>query len=137
MFQNRTGNWQYAPTPEDSIKACADIEHQIRDWGYPDALALKLNLIVEELFLNTLKYGTQDSDHLKIGISLQEDREKHILLTYQDTGPEFNPLDQDVDPDPENQIGGRGLFLIKGMSQAAQFIREDGWNRLILEFTAD
>ncbi len=134
MLQNRSANWEYNPTTKDSVQACADLEQTALEWGYPKSLALNLNLIVEELFLNTINHGVTETCQPDIQISLDGNDPSLLKLTYQDSGAEYNILEHEEEQDPETRIGGRGTALIKGLAQSVQFQRLNGWNYLYLEF---
>lgn len=49
-----------------------------------------------------------------------------------DRGSKFNPFAQPVPPPDELRHGGRGLFLIRSSVDECEYVREDGWNRILL-----
>jgi anti-sigma regulatory factor (Ser/Thr protein kinase) len=87
--------------------------------------------VIEEIFTNTVCHGYgQDCDE-PVWISA-ENNNGNLCITYQDTGPAFNPLDRTVDrvaPD----IGGLGITLVERLAQAS-YRYENGRNTLTLKF---
>jgi anti-sigma regulatory factor (Ser/Thr protein kinase) len=106
--------------------------------GIPSADALRLTLIVEELFTNTVKHGHGgDSDAIvTLLVALRED---HVSLLYEDRAPPHDPmarlrtLGRDADVTlGDRRIGGLGLLLVASLSEEARYAREDDRNRLWL-----
>lgn len=95
--------------------------------------SLRLQLVVEELFINTITHGHHgDSEHA-VGLSLGRD---HSILSvrYEDDAPPF-----DISKIGQNfrstvEAGGQGLALIHGMSQAIRYQRQDERNITEIEF---
>ena len=99
---------------------------------------LRLSLIVEELFTNTVMHGhCGDSDApVRIGLG---GNQLHFELLYEDTAPAFDPLDeaarataaQDQDLS-ERTVGRFGLVLVASMASSSSYAREQDRNRLRL-----
>jgi len=96
------------------------------------------NLAIEELVTNCIKYGYDDSaEHLiEIELTLSDGQ---LEITVTDDGHPFNPLEL---PEPntnlpieERPIGGLGIHLLRKMSDAMDYTRADGRNRLTLRKT--
>jgi anti-sigma regulatory factor (Ser/Thr protein kinase) len=92
---------------------------------------LRVELVVEELFTNTVHHGYgQDCDQ-PVWIAA-DSRDGSLCITYQDAAPAHNPLNR-----PANRIlppvGGLGITLIENFAQA-RYLYEDGRNTLILTF---
>ena len=95
--------------------------------------SLRLNLVVEELFTNTIKHGHRGDCDCLVWIALEAQVE-HVTLTYLDQAPPFNPfgmmgthLDGGVE---QRKIGGLGLLLAKELSVTSEYARLFGRNRL-------
>lgn len=109
------------------------VEHGVaRDDG------LRLALVVEELFTNTVTHGHGGNSDAPVCIGLGAGP-SHIELSYEDTAPPFDPIDHlarsaiDVDADvPDRPIGHVGIALVVRMAARASYAREHGWNRLQL-----
>lgn len=128
---------QAFPVQEQALASALDyIEARGRDLRLPGALSLKLRLIVEELFTNTLRHAPAD-DSVRLGLACDG---RQLRLSYEDGGPEYNPfakldhgqLDQPV---PDRPVGRLGLVLIDGMAEAVSYERRGGRNciRVVLE----
>lgn len=99
------------------------------------APSLRLNLILEELFINTVKHGHRGDSDFFIWILLSE-RQHEVAVTYMDQGAPFNPLAMskaqlDVPPD-ERRIGGLGVYLTRELTVASDYAYLYGRNRLRL-----
>ena len=99
---------------------------------------LRLSLVVEELFTNTVVHGHGgDCDEpVRIGLSASP---SHIDLSYQDSAPPFDPLEHlarcPIDPDLiDRPVGRVGIALVVGMAVRAGYARDNGSNRLNLTF---
>jgi len=82
-------------------------------------------IAVTESVHNAIRHGNQGdaSKNVHLTLSLQEDT---IRFTVQDEGPGFN---HEILPDPtapENldQPGGRGIFLMKHLSDEVKFLND-------------
>ena len=100
---------------------------------------LRLTLIVEELFTNTVVHGYGGESDGPIYISLHPDGDA-VGLLYEDAAPQYDPLSQvsgsaaklaaSVDSRP---IGILGVHLIRQLTEGARYAHEDGRNRLWLQ----
>ena len=106
--------------------------------GVGPADALRITLVVEELFTNTVEHGYHgDSDALvRLVLALDGDA---VALLYEDRAPPHDPLVRlpaaTTDPDAtlgSRPIGGLGMLLVTQLAAAARYAREDGCNRLWL-----
>lgn len=95
-----------------------------------------IELVVEEAVVNVCKYAYPEGDgEVEIRCEGAENA-LHILVA--DSGIPFNVLDA-AEPDLcadilERQVGGLGCFLIRSMSDRAEYRREGGRNLLQLTF---
>ena len=104
--------------------------------GRPDLL--RLTLIVEELFTNTVVHGYGGESDAPIYVSLRPDRDA-VGLLYEDAAPQYDPLSQlslaaanlaaSVESRP---IGKLGVHLVGHLTDSARYAREGGRNRLWL-----
>jgi anti-sigma regulatory factor (Ser/Thr protein kinase) len=104
----------------------------------PPAADYLANLAIEELVTNCIKYGYDDSSEHLIEIELKLS-DGQLEITVTDDGHPFNPLEL---PEPntslpieERPIGGLGIHLLRKMSDAMDYTRADGRNRLTLRKT--
>ena len=97
--------------------------------------ALRLRLVVEELFTNTVEHGHRGECDRPVGLALAL-AEDAVALHYEDDAPPFDPTPRlaaqpDESPDSES-AGGRGLRLVAGIAASLDYRREDGLNRIML-----
>ncbi len=100
--------------------------------------ALRIALIVEELFTNTVVHGHGGDCDAPIRIGLGADA-VHLELVYEDTAPPFDPLARaarstvDLEADvADRPVGHLGLALVVQMAARCSYQRETGLNRLRL-----
>lgn len=116
----------------------AFIEAWCGRYGIAPADALRLTLIVEELFTNTVKHGHGgDSDAtVTLRVTLRDDS---VSLLYEDRAPPHDPIARlralSADADAtlgDRRVGGLGLLLVASLSCDARYAREEDCNRLWL-----
>lgn len=81
---------------------------------------LKINFIVEEIFVNIVNYSKTDF----ITVNVEYDKPT-FTIEFIDSGIKFNPLLKES-PDPPNdideaQIGGLGIFLTKELADEIEY----------------
>ena len=101
------------------------------DW--PPDLIFKVNLVLDELWVNVVHYSGATGD---VEVSLDTDANE-VRLEIADDGRPFDPLSEAVEPDldaalDERPIGGLGIFLVREMMDELHYRREDGKNRLAM-----
>ena len=105
----------------------------------PRALSSKLvyavNLILEEILMNIIKYGYDDEDSHQIEVQIGVEEEE-VALTVIDDGKEFNPL---TIPGPDRSKSamdrleeGLGLQFVRHMRNAMEYRREEDKNILTI-----
>lgn len=99
----------------------------------PPRAAYVVDLALEEMVTNIIKYGYDDEDVHDIGVRV-EVLEREILITLEDDGHEFDPLQAPEPEKPdsihERKIGGLGIHLVRNMAAGMTYRREDGRNIL-------
>lgn len=92
-----------------------------------------LDLVLEELLSNTIKYGYDDALPHTIAITFSVGSD-HLKLTVVDDGHEFDPRGDYVadvtKPLQDRKVGGVGLLLVKSLSRGMDYRRESGRNIL-------
>ncbi len=123
-------NATFVATNAASSDACAHAEGWARNAGLTEVQILRLVLVIEELFTNTIKHGYCEESNRPVHISLGY-RDALIMLDYRDQAPPFDPIHaeptiaRDIPPD---QVGGMGLQLIQTLGFDARYAYEAGWN---------
>ena len=103
--------------------------------------ALRLTLIVEELFTNTVIHGYQGDCDAAIRVALSVEPGA-VTLLYEDAAPRYDPLSRltaGIDKDAtigSRSVGGLGILLITQIAENARYEHEDGWNRLWLRLSS-
>lgn len=133
MQLKESRNWSYRTALDDSKQACCDVEEQAGNWKIAEEIILKLNLVTEELFQNTINHAVPRNENGRVEISMTLEDDK-LILNYREQAPFFDPLKHEYDDTEEETVGGRGILLIVGMSINAAFSRTNDWNCLRLEF---
>lgn len=96
-------------------------------------LIYAVNLILEEIIVNIIKYGYDDEDSHEIQVRIEVEQDE-VALTVVDDGKEFNPL---TVPPPDRSKSamerieeGLGLQFVRHMRNAMEYRREEGKNIL-------
>ncbi|HEX4926856.1 MAG TPA: ATP-binding protein [Burkholderiales bacterium] len=99
----------------------------------PRSSALRLNLVLEELFVNTVRHGHRGDCDQPVWITLQQDGAT-VEVTYEDTGPPFNPYAH-VERSAAREggkIGGLGVLLTQELAANRDYAYIFGRNRIRL-----
>ena len=104
--------------------------------GVPPEILLNVNLALDEVITNIIRYAHGDGRQHPIDVRLAI--ESGVLTAQvEDDGRPFNPLDVPV-PDlnaslDERPIGGLGIHLVRTMMTSVEYRRENGRNVLIMK----
>jgi len=106
------------------------------DCGLARTACLRLNLVVEELFTNTVKHGHRGDCDAPVWIAVSREGDK-LQLVYEDKAPPFNPYARlrEVTPDMTlemRKIGGLGVLLTKELAASRDYAYLFGRNRILL-----
>ncbi len=126
-----------APAVLDSLPLVRDYAmSRAREAGVPDQVLSRLDLVIEEVFVNVTNHAYDDGNG-DVEIECAPSGRK-FCCTIRDTGSPFNPLDtpqpakdQDIDQRP---IGGLGLFFVSEMTDDRSYERRGDTNELTLCF---
>ena len=101
---------------------------------------LRLTLLVEELFTNTVihGHGADSEEPVRLECEVTPGR---IALIYEDTGPPHDPFAQIIAPDDaaeveDRPVGGLGVLLVSAMAQQVEYRRAGDRNRISLVIEA-
>ena len=112
---------------------CAQVNNLAHVDNFPKQLVFCLNVCLEEIVSNIIKYAYNDDEPHKIDIRLEIANEI-ITLTIIDDGHEFNPLEAekpDINSDIKHRkVGGIGIFLTCKMANKITYARKDDKNIL-------
>lgn len=100
----------------------------------PPDVAMHIDIVLDELLVNTISYGYPDGRAGTISLRMQVDDD--VTIVIEDDGDAFDPLSVDT-PDLEadlehREIGGLGVHFVRTMMDTVDYQRIDGVNRLTL-----
>lgn len=122
----------------DTVSAAqAFLAQALRRNGVAADLVARAELILEELFRNSVLHGYRGEPHGAIWIGSTSEP---AAFWYEDEGPPFDPLSAMPEaggalpgrPIGEQPVGGIGLLLIRKMARRAEYSRRQGRNRLVI-----
>ena len=123
---------------EGLAEAIAFVEEFCIDRGVAAGDGLRLSLVVEELFTNTVVHGHGGGSDAPVRLALRADA-SHLELSYEDSAPPFDPVAHaarsPVDPAAaiaDRPIGHLGLALVVDMAERISYVRVDDCNRIVL-----
>lgn len=125
-------------TVKNTLESISELEKFVAafatEYGLSDALAMKLNLAMEETLSNIIFYAYPPGEKGLVTIEI-ECRHHEVAFTITDEGVPFNPLTEAEEVDitrntGERPVGGLGIFLLKQIMDDIDYIRTDGKNRL-------
>jgi serine/threonine-protein kinase RsbW len=122
---------------------------EVREWaeafataaGADRAVVLRVILVLEELFTNTVTHGYPVGIEGPVWVTLAREAGA-IEVTYEDQAPAFDPLTDAPVPSEhplaheERPLGGLGVALIRGLSASARYARVGDRNRVTLTIAA-
>lgn len=128
MFPSRLEAWK---------SARAFIEDFCRGAQVQRETCLKTNLVVEELFLNTVKHGHRGGSDAPVWITLTAE-DGQVSLAFEDNAPPFNPFARATREMLEalaetRREGGLGVILAHGLTASADYTYIFGRNRIRLK----
>lgn len=104
--------------------------------GLPREGCLRLTLLVEELFTNTVThgYGADSDAPVRLECEVTPGR---IMLIYEDTAPAHDPFAAMTTPDPtapveDRPVGGLGVLFVSAMARQVEYRRVGDRNRISL-----
>jgi serine/threonine-protein kinase RsbW len=101
---------------------------------HPDT-EFKIDLALEEVFTNIVRYGYDDNHPHEIVVRFKGNRDS-VRISVEDDGRHFNPLLApvvDVTAElAERRIGGLGIHLVRSLLDQVRYQRRPVGNRLIL-----
>jgi serine/threonine-protein kinase RsbW len=98
--------------------------------------SLRLRLLIEELFTNTLDHGYGGDSEAPVDVVFEVGPDA-IELTYEDAAPPHDPFAGLTPPDEraaveERRVGGLGVLLVAAMAEQVRYRRAGDRNRISL-----
>lgn len=99
----------------------------------------KIDLVVEEIFINIVKYAYSDEvGDVDIEVKAIDDK---VVISFEDTGVAFNPLEiEEADvtlPIEEREIGGLGIYMVRKIMDNVEYMHKENKNVLVIEKNID
>ena len=126
------------PSASELDKIFAEVESLAERENWSSTLVYRVNLVLEEIVLNTIDHGHHnDLQDIDIILTSEEDA---LTIEITDNGLSFDPrnasLNHSLDaPLEERPIGGLGLYLVNTLMDKLHYKREEGRNHLTLVTT--
>jgi len=117
------------------IALLRDAEAFLRQRGLNERAIYIVNVVLEEVLTNILKYAYEDSgEHLiRVELALGE---QDVRIIVKDDGRQFDPLSVPQprmnEPISDCQPGGLGIHLIRNFSDSTEYVREDNLNKFAI-----
>lgn len=119
------------------FKAIAQTEEECFSRGIPKESTFLINLCIEEIVTNTLKYGSFGKNAINIQIIIDFNPHDYMLTISDDANP-FNPLKEAPSPDLESSIeerklGGLGIYLLRNMTRSIEYEFCNNKNKIFIK----
>ena len=113
----------------------AEIARFCREHSLGEEAEFELNLVLEELFTNSIRHGGCAGMENAVHVRLQL-HNNGVHVEYSDRGMAFDPLSAPP-PDLETRleerpVGGLGIHLLRQIMREVAYRREGGWNRIAM-----
>jgi len=97
---------------------------------------LRIALVAEELFTNSVKHGYGGDSAMRVWLTLQP-QDGACRLVYEDAAPAYDPFSDLANPDLETPVDGRavgglGVLLVARFSRSHEYTRAGDRNRISL-----
>lgn len=112
-------------------RIAAFVERFCSEAGIPRDRGLRLNLVLEELFVNTIRHGHRGERDAPVWISLDVENGA-VKVAYEDNAPAFNPLAYRA-ANAGSKVGGLGVLLTRELAASRDYAYLFGRNRVRLE----
>ena len=120
-------------------RLAARVEEFCAQNSLPEEAPFQLNLVLEELFVNTIRHGgcegVNDSTHIELNAGAGG-----VHVEFRDRGTPFDPTSAPpadlLQPLEERRGGGLGIHLVREIMREVQYRREGEWNRLSMVLPA-
>jgi serine/threonine-protein kinase RsbW len=121
--------------PKELSRLMGQVEALLLSHSLGDPVVYRVNLILEEILTNIIKYAYQDEKAHEILVRLHLDDDL-IRLHFEDDGIAFDPR-QAAEPDlnrplEETRIGGLGLHLVRANAERIEYQRQGVKNHLTI-----
>jgi anti-sigma regulatory factor (Ser/Thr protein kinase) len=124
-----------ASTPAGCSEVTRLVAQRLTAWAVGDRPRYIVELVLEEILTNITRHAYANTVAGQIDVHLQR-RPETIVLAFEDSGPAFDPTRRDASPAggalETATIGGRGILMVRNLTQSMRYERCNGQNRLEL-----
>ncbi|MEM9044510.1 MAG: ATP-binding protein [Pseudomonadota bacterium] len=126
------------PVLEQTVDVAEWVDATMTAQGETASAVNRMQIVCEELIVNTIVHGQNDEKSGKIRVTLQFKPEE-VLLQINYGGIEFDPFHEAELPDldaiaEDRPVGGLGVFLVRSMSETQSYERIEDRNEIRLTF---
>ncbi len=123
-------------TIDDVTTVTEFIESELEKIGCPMKTIIQINIAIDEMFSNIVKYGYPDAPGPVNVRFIGKEGSPSVYIRFEDEGIPYNPLTKE-DPDitlsaEERNIGGLGIFMVKKTMDDIKYKYEEGKNILTI-----
>lgn len=109
------------------------VKNTLLEYGCNAKVIMQISLAMEELFVNIANYAYSNGEGI-CRVTIDYDGEKKVMITVEDSGIPFNPLEKD-EPNitlsaEEREVGGLGIFITKKIMDQIEYQYENQKNKL-------
>ncbi|MBU1248796.1 MAG: ATP-binding protein [Proteobacteria bacterium] len=123
---------------EVRIAAC-DADHDLKARGVAERVRYAVQLVIEELMTNSIKYAFHDDEEHAIGLTMAVEDET-VRITLTDDGDPFDPSCDPQNglcrPIPKPSQGGMGIMMVRTICDSITYQRENGRNVVQVDIAA-
>jgi anti-sigma regulatory factor (Ser/Thr protein kinase) len=129
-------NREYPRLKEFADRAC-------KQAGCSPGQRMRVQLVLEELFSNTVKYGRRDGIPVSVAIAVEFGHEEPMTVHYEDDAPQHDAFDQSEDADElkatltKRRVGGLGILLIRELGKNVSYAWSGGKNHVTFSVATD
>ncbi|MGC1481534.1 MAG: ATP-binding protein [Chthoniobacterales bacterium] len=113
-------------TFDDLVRLSRQSTNFLEEHNTPKSAIFAVELTIEELVTNTIKYGYEDDEEHVIDVVVAKD-DATVTVIVSDDGHEFDPLSAaapDLESSAEDrEIGGLGIHLLKNLMTDLRYER--------------
>ncbi|MBL4648553.1 MAG: ATP-binding protein [Aureispira sp.] len=119
-------------TIEEVQRAIRAFETFATQYTIPNNIMMKVNIVLDELLSNIVKYSFPDGEEHEIDITIELFTTGKLIIQLTDAGIPFNPFDT---PEPDlsipledREVGGLGILLVKKLMDSYSYKRQVNLN---------
>jgi anti-sigma regulatory factor (Ser/Thr protein kinase) len=103
----------------------------------------RTQIVIEELFTNTLKHGRTSTARATISVTAEAADEKKLVICYEDTAPRHDPFANHDQMEnlllslTRRPVGGLGVVMIQQLGRNVRYEWSGGKNRVIFSVATE